>query len=193
MKHCLWSSEIEKNRLVETLRSSGTCLVDSATESIEGKWVLIWRWWIAWYTPRRYRVTAIALEANTAIGAGHVVEQLLGVLADEWFFMVTRDIVPGDAVVVNVVQDGHAGLVGAVDVILGIVRLSDLLVAGLRPRIETPTIRHLVGGCHLLAIRRPEPPVQGFGLEVTSIFAALEVAETSGRPDVRNVIWGGKK
>lgn len=101
----------------------------------------------------------IALETNTAVGAGHVVEQLLGVLADERFLMVTRDVVPGDAVVVNVVQDGQAGLVGTVDVILGIVRLSDLLVAGLRPRIVAPTVRRLVGRCHLLAIRRPEPAV----------------------------------
>lgn len=102
--------------------------------------------------------------------------------------MVARDVVPGDAVVVNVVQDGQAGLVGAVDVVFGIVRLSDLLVAGLRPRIEAPTVRRLVGGCHLLAIRRPEPAVQGFRLEVTSILAALEVTETPGRPDVRNVV-----
>lgn len=102
--------------------------------------------------------------------------------------MVTRDVVPGDAVVVNIVQDGQAGLVGAVDVILGVVRLPDLLVAGLRPRIEAPAVRCLVGGCHLLAIRRPEPTIQGLGLEVTSILATLEVAETSGRPDVRNVV-----
>jgi len=96
--------------------------------------------------------------------------------------------VPGDAVIVNVVQDGQAGLVGAVDVILGIVRLLDLLVAGLRPWIEAPTVRHLVSGCHLLAIRRPEPAIQSLGLEVTSILAALEVAETSRCPDIRNVI-----
>jgi len=102
--------------------------------------------------------------------------------------VVTRDVVPGDAVVVNIVQDGHAGFVGAVDVILGIVWLLELLMARLRPRIEAPTVRHLVGGCHLLAIRRPEPAVQGLGLEVASVFAALEVAETSGRPDVRNVV-----
>lgn len=130
----------------------------------------------------------IALEANTAVSAGHVVEQLLRVLADERFLMVTCDVVPGDAVVVNVVQNGHAGLVGAVDIILGVVRLPDLLVAGLRPRIEAPTVRRLVGGCHLLAIRRPEPTIQGFGLEITSVLAALEVAETSGRPDIRNVV-----
>lgn len=102
--------------------------------------------------------------------------------------MVARDVVPSDAVVVDVVQDGHAGLVGAVDVILGVVRLSGLLVARLRPRVEGPAVRCLVGRCHLLAIRRPEPAVKGLGLEVTSVFAALEVAETSGRPDIWNVV-----
>ena len=102
--------------------------------------------------------------------------------------MVTRNVVPGDAIVVNVVQDGQAGFVGTIDVIFGIIRLPDLLVAGLRPWIETPTIRHLVGGCHLLAIRRPEPTIQRLGLEIASILAALEVTETSRRPDVRNIV-----
>lgn len=124
----------------------------------------------------RRLVTAMVLQTDAAVGAGHVVEQLLGVLADERLLVVARDIVPGDAVIVDVVQDRHAGLVGAVDVILGIVRLSCLLVAGLRPWIEAPSVRHLVGGCHLLAIGRPEPAVKSFGLEVTSIFTAFEVA-----------------
>lgn len=188
----LWSSETQESPRGNPVSLFGTCLIGSTTGSIEGKCVLIWRWWIAW-SPRRCRLTAIALEANTAVGAGYVVEQLLRVLADEWFLMVTRDVMPGDAVVVNIVQDGHAGLVGAVDVILGVVRLPDFLVAGLWPWIEAPTVRHLVGGCHLFAIRRPEPAEQGLGLEITSIFAALEVAETSRRPDVRNVVWGKKQ
>lgn len=142
---------------------------------------------------RESRLTAIALEADAAVGAGNIVQQLLGVLADERLLVVARDVVPGDAVVVDVVQDGHAGLVGAVDVELGVVRLSDLLVAGLGPRVEGPAIRRLVRRRHLLAIRRPEPAVQGLGLEVTSVLAALEVAETPGRPDVRHVVCGNRE
>lgn len=91
-------------------------------------------------------LTAIALEAEAAVGAGHVVEKLLVVLADERLLVVTRDVVPGDAVIIHVVQDGHAGFGGAVDVELGIVRLFGLLVAGLRPRIERPAYRCLVSG-----------------------------------------------
>lgn len=133
-------------------------------------------------------LTAIALEADAAVGAGHVVEKLLGVLADERLLVVTRDVMPGDAIIIHVVQDGHAGLGGAVDVVLCIVRLPDLLVAGLRPWIEGPAYRCLVGGWHFLAIRRPEPAIEGLGLKITSIFAALEVAETSGCPDIWNIV-----
>lgn len=57
--------------------------------------------------------------------------------------MVAGDVVPGDAVVVDVVQDAQAGLVGAVDVELGVVRLSGLLVARGRPGVVAPAGRHL--------------------------------------------------
>lgn len=91
-------------------------------------------------------VRLTALEADATVGAGHVVEKLLGVLANERLFVVTRDVMPGDAVIIHVVQDGQARFGGTVDVVLGIVRLSGLLVAGLRPRIERPAYRCLVGG-----------------------------------------------
>lgn len=45
--------------------------------------------------------------------------------------MVASDVVPSDAVVVDVVEDAEAGLVGAVDVELGVVGLTLLLVARL--------------------------------------------------------------
>lgn len=134
------------------------------------------------------RLTAIALEADAAVGAGHVVEKLLGVLADERLLVVTRDVVPSDAVIVHVVQDSQARLGSAVDVVLGIVRLPGLLVASLRPRVERPACRCLVGGCHFLAICRPEPAVQRLGLEITTVLATLKVAETSGCPDVWNIV-----
>lgn len=53
---------------------------------------------------------------------------------------------PGDAVVVDVVQDAQAGLVGAVDVELSVVRLSGLLVARGRPGVVAPAGRHLEHG-----------------------------------------------
>jgi len=102
--------------------------------------------------------------------------------------VVARDVMPGDAIVVDVVQDRHAGFVGAVDVILGVVRLPDLLMAGLRPGVKAPAVRCLVRWSHLLAVRRPEPSVQRLGLEVTSVLAALEVTQAAGRPDVRHVV-----
>lgn len=53
---------------------------------------------------------------------------------------------PGDAVVVHIVQHAQAGLVGAVDVEFGVVRLSGLLVARGRPGVVAPAGRHLQHG-----------------------------------------------
>ncbi len=54
-------------------------------------------------------------------------EELVWVLADEGFGVVAGDVVPLDAVVVDIVEDAHAGLHASVDVKLGVVRLGDVL------------------------------------------------------------------
>jgi hypothetical protein len=107
--------------------------------------------------------------------------------------VVAGYVVPGDAVVVDVVEDREAGLLGAVDVELGVVGLAGLLVAGLGPGVEAPASGQLVRRGHLLPVGRPEPAVDRLGLEVASVFATLEVAESTRRPDVRHVICGAKK
>ena len=45
--------------------------------------------------------------------------------------MVARNVMPADAVVVDVVEDAQTRFVGAVDIEFGVVRLSDLLVSSL--------------------------------------------------------------
>ena len=120
-----------------------------------------------------------ASEADAAVGAGDVVEELVAVLADEGLLVVAGDVVPGDAVVVDVVEDREAGLLGAVDVELGVVGLAGLLVTGLRPGVEAPSSGQLVRGGHLFTVRRPEPAVDRLGFQVTSVLAALEVAEAA--------------
>ena len=95
---------------------------------------------------------------------------------------------PRNAVLVDVVENGQAGLVGAINVEFSVVRLPDLLVASLGPWIEGPAFGDLVGWRHLLPVRRPEPAVKNFGFKVAAILAALEVAETSGCPNVGNII-----
>lgn len=128
-------------------------------------------------------------EAEAGVGAGHVGEKLLGVFADERFLVVAGHVVPADPVLVDVVQDGQAGLVGAVYVELRVVRLPDLLVSRLGPRVEGPALGDLVSRRHLLPVGGPEPPVERLGLEVASVFAALEVADAAGRPDVGDIVW----
>lgn len=105
--------------------------------------------------------------------------------------MVARDVVPSDAVVVDVVQHGHARFRRAVDVELGVVRLALLFVAGRGPGVVAPPGRHLGRGGDLLARRRPEPAVHVLRLEVGPVLAALEVAEAARRPDEGHVVWGG--
>lgn len=68
-------------------------------------------------------------QADAAVGGSYIVEQLITVLADERFLVVACHIMPSDTIVVHIVQHTQAGLIGTVDVKLGIVRLADLLVA----------------------------------------------------------------
>lgn len=102
--------------------------------------------------------------------------------------MVASDIVPCDAIVVDIVQDGHAGLAGAVDVELSVVWLTLFLVSGGGPRVVTETARDLTGGCHLFTVGRPEPSVDALGFEVGTVLATLEVADAAGCPDVRDIV-----
>lgn len=95
---------------------------------------------------------------------------------------------PRDAVVVDVVQDGQAGLARLVDVVLGVVGLRLLLVSGLAPRVVRPARGHLVGPGDLVAGGRPEPAQEGLRLQVRASLAALEVAETARGPDVGDVV-----
>ena len=70
-----------------------------------------------------------------------VLQQRFVVLAEDGLPVVAGDVVPGDAVVVDAVQQAEAGLGGLVDGELGVVRLRLLEVAGLRPRLLRPACR----------------------------------------------------
>lgn len=82
-------------------------------------------------------------QAQVAVGAGHVRQQLVGVLAHHGLLVVAGHVVPRDAVVVHVVEDGQTRLGGAVDVELGVVGLALFLVPGLRPRVVAPAVLDL--------------------------------------------------
>lgn len=128
------------------------------------------------------------LKTESRIGGSDVVEELIRVLADDGLLVVAGNVVPRDSVIVDVVQDGQAGLAGLVDVVLGVVRLRRLLVASLAPRVISPARWHLVGLGDLVAGGRPEPAEQALGLQIGAALAALEVAESARGPDVGNVV-----
>lgn len=102
--------------------------------------------------------------------------------------MVAGNVVPGDTIIVHVVQDAQAGLAGLVDVVLGVIGLGLLLVSSLAPGVVGPTRGHLVGLGDLVAGRRPEPSEEVLGLQIGASLAPFEVAETARGPDVGNVV-----
>jgi len=110
-----------------------------------------------------------------------IVEQLIRVLADPGFDVVAGDVVPLDAVVVEVVEDGDAGLVGAVLAELPVVGLGRLAAASGRP-VAVPPLRR-VGGSDATHGARPEPAVYNMRLKIRSV-AAVKVALASAGPDV---------
>lgn len=95
---------------------------------------------------------------------------------------------PRDAIVVDVVEDRKAGFARLVDVELGVVWLALFFVSGGGPRVVVPAVGGLAGGRQLFAVRRPEPAVDVLGFEILAVFATLEVAQTSGCPNIRDVI-----
>lgn len=111
--------------------------------------------------------------------------------------MVAGDIVPFNSVGVDIVKNAHTGFYTAVDVELGVVGLADVaafelrLVTGERPGLIGPAGRSRVGGRHLNSGSGPEPTVDNRRLEVLAV-ASLEVAETTARPDVGEIVYKGK-
>lgn len=135
----------------------------------------------------------VDLKLETRVGGGHVVEQLVAVFAHERLLVIATDVVPRNAVTVHVVQHAQTRFLRAVDVELGVVRLRDLLVAALAPRVVRPAGRRLVGGRHLAPGRRPEPSVHVSRFQVRPVLAAVEVAQPSAGPYVRCVVYTARK
>lgn len=128
------------------------------------------------------------LQTNSLICGRHIVQQLLGIFADKRFLVVASNIMPCDAIVVHVIQNGQARFAGLVDVEFGIIGLWDFFVSCLRPRVVAPTLWNAVGRLDLLAGRWPKPTEQILWLQIGTSFASLEVAQTTGRPDVWHIV-----
>lgn len=121
--------------------------------------------------------------------AFHVLQELFTVLADEGLLVVAGDVVPLDAILVDVVEDAHARLGGLVDVELGVVGLRSSGVTLVAPGLVPPAGGSAVGVGHLGVGVGPEPSLNVDGLQVFTLGAAREVTEAARRPDVGDVAW----
>lgn len=101
--------------------------------------------------------------------------------------MVAGDIVPDNAVFVDIIQNTHAGFWGLVDTEFCIVRLGCTCVSRLAPGLITPSIGRLVGVGHLGVGVRPEPTFDIERLQVLSLIASSEVTQAARGPNVFNV------
>lgn len=83
------------------------------------------------------------------------VEEFVAVLADDWFFVPALNVVPLDAVVVEVVEDTDTGLVLPALLLLSVVGLVYFETSSVGPI----TIAALLGTRDPLSCRGPVPPV----------------------------------
>jgi len=121
---------------------------------------------------------------DISVAAAGEGEEGLGVFAHPGLDVVAGNVVPYNTVVVEVVEDGHAGLVVTVLGELAVIGLTLPRTTGGGP-VTSPSLGGVGGGDTGLAAG-PEPSVHHHGLEVGP-FAAIEVALAAGSPDVLNV------
>jgi len=122
---------------------------------------------------RQARTGSLGDVSVTAAGEG---EEGLGVLTHPGLDVVAGDVVPDNTVVVEVVEDSHAGLVVTVLSELTVVRLALAGAAGAGP-VSSPSLGGVGGGDTGLAAG-PEPSIDQGGLQVGPV-TAIEVALTA--------------
>jgi len=101
----------------------------------------------------------------------------LSVLADNWFLVVTSNVMPFDSVSVEIVEDGHASLfLAALLDLFTVVGLTTGWVesSGEGPVLESSSIARIKPGL----IGRPEPAVDVLGEKVGTV-TAVKVAKTA--------------
>lgn len=121
------------------------------------------------------------------VGVASKSQELIGVLAHPGLDVVAGNVVPFDAIVVEVVENGDAGLVGAGLGELAVVGLPLAGAAGVGP-VADPA-EGAVGGGDTGGRAGPEPAVDERGLQVGPV-AAVKVALAAGGPDVLDLAGG---
>lgn len=131
-----------------------------------------------------HRISYYKLQTDIGIPRAHKVQQFIGVLADEGLDVMAGDVVPLDAIVIEVIQNGEATLVIALRR-LAIIGLGLIVATGLRP-IASVALR---GGSNFATRSRPEPTVLVWWLQIGPV-AASKVALATRGPNVAHIAAG---
>lgn len=123
------------------------------------------------------------LQFEARVGGSDEVEQRLGVFANDGLGVVAANVVPFNAVLVDIVENTETRLGRLVDLEFGVVRLRSLKVPSGAPRLVGPSFRAGVGRSQLDARTGPKPSVDGQRLQILAV-ASLEVAQATAGPDV---------
>jgi len=113
-------------------------------------------------------------------------KELLGILTHPGLDVVTSNIMPHNTIIVEVVEDGNAGLISASFTELTVVWLFCSTTTSARP-ITSPSLA-TVGGWDSGRGTRPEPSVNNGRLEIRTV-TAIEVALASRGPDVFHIAF----
>ena len=106
-----------------------------------------------------FKIVLLLLEFETGIGSGNVLEKRWRVFADDGLCVVAANVVPLDAILVDVVEDAKAGLGCLVDFKLGVVWLSFLKVTSSAPWLVSPAGGFLISAGQFDSRTGPEPSV----------------------------------
>jgi len=111
-------------------------------------------------------------------------EEFLRVFTNPGLYVVAGNIVPHNTVIVEVVEDGNAGLISASLAELTVVGLGRSTTTSARP-VTSPSLG-AVGGCNSGRGSRPEPSVDKGRLKIRTV-TAIEVALATRGPDVFDI------
>lgn len=119
------------------------------------------------------------LDLDVRVCVAHVLQKGIVLFAHPRLAVVAGDVVPVDAVVIELIQHGQAVLVGAALLQFTVVWLRDAQAATLGP-----IVLQTVGGWRqFLQLGGPEPAVDS-GWQQVGTIATLEVTDATARPDV---------
>jgi len=85
-----------------------------------------------------WNLEVVGVVYKVPVGSNDELEEGLVILADVWLLVVAGDVMPLDAILVEIVEHSQAGLGSLVDPELCVIRLRSLVVSSAGPRVGVP-------------------------------------------------------